>query len=109
MAGPAPPPQISQASDPLERSTAQFVLLYKDLLRGQFATFAEDLQQLPASPAADKIGTSLGYVYDGGQGTDVVPRQRRQGRLWLHLPDHRANRQHLAERPERPPRPQLHG
>ncbi|WP_197411318.1 hypothetical protein, partial [Colwellia sp. TT2012] len=59
--------QISQASDPLERSTAQFVLLYKDLLRGQFATFAEDLQQLPASPAADKIGTSLGYVYDGGQ------------------------------------------
>lgn len=59
--------QISQASDPLERRTAQFVLLYKDLLRGQFATFAEDLQQLPASPAADKIGTSLGYVYDGGQ------------------------------------------
>ncbi|WP_339533067.1 outer membrane assembly lipoprotein YfiO [Pseudomonas mucidolens] len=59
--------QITQASDPQERSTAQFVLLYKDLLRGQFATFAEDLQQLPASASADKLGTSLGYVYDGGQ------------------------------------------
>ncbi|MFO2466076.1 outer membrane assembly lipoprotein YfiO [Pseudomonas sp. 15FMM2] len=59
--------QINQASDPLERSTAQFVLLYKDLLRGQFATFAEDLQQLPTEPSADKLGTSLGYVYDGGQ------------------------------------------
>ncbi|MCK6191128.1 outer membrane assembly lipoprotein YfiO [Pseudomonas sp. EYE_354] len=59
--------QSAQASDPLERQTAQFVLLYKDLLRGQFATFAEDLKQLPASPSEDKLGTSLGYVYSGGQ------------------------------------------
>jgi hypothetical protein len=41
--------QIAQARDPLERQTAQFVLLYKDLLRGQFATFNDDLKQLPAS------------------------------------------------------------
>jgi len=59
--------QIAQASDPLERQTAQFVLLYKDLLRGQYATFAEDLKQLPASPTEDKLGTSLGYVYSGNQ------------------------------------------
>jgi hypothetical protein len=59
--------QIAQASDPVERQTAQFVLLYKDLLRSQFATFAEDLKQLPASASEDKIGTSLGYVYGGGQ------------------------------------------
>ncbi|KAE9652053.1 outer membrane assembly lipoprotein YfiO [Pseudomonas sp. PB105] len=59
--------QIAQASDPLERQTAQFVLLYKDLLRSQYATFAEDLKQLPASPPEDKLGTSLGYVYSGGQ------------------------------------------
>ncbi|MHA4965077.1 outer membrane assembly lipoprotein YfiO [Pseudomonas extremorientalis] len=59
--------QIAQASDPLERQTAQFVLLYKDLLRGQFATFAEDLKQLPASAPEDKLGTSLGYVYSASQ------------------------------------------
>ncbi|KTC63995.1 outer membrane assembly lipoprotein YfiO [Pseudomonas fluorescens ABAC62] len=59
--------QIAQASDPIERQTAQFVLLYKDLLRGQFATFADDLKQLPTSAPDDKLGTSLGYVYSGGQ------------------------------------------
>ena len=59
--------QITQASDPLERQTAQFVLLYKDLLRGQFATFAEDLKQLPAQAVEDKLGTSLGYVYSASQ------------------------------------------
>lgn len=59
--------QIAQASDPLERQTAQFVLLYKDLLRGQFATFAEDLKQLPAQASEDKLGTSLGYVYSASQ------------------------------------------
>ncbi|WDU62125.1 outer membrane assembly lipoprotein YfiO [Pseudomonas poae] len=55
--------QITQASDSAERETAQFVLLYKDLMRGQYATFAEDLKQLPASVPQDKLGTSLGYVY----------------------------------------------
>ena len=59
--------QIAQAHDPLERQTAQFVLLYKDLLRGQFATFAEDLKQLPAQAPEDKLGTSLGYVYSASQ------------------------------------------
>ncbi|WP_321849800.1 outer membrane assembly lipoprotein YfiO [Pseudomonas paraveronii] len=59
--------QIAQAHDPLERQTAQFVLLYKDLLRGQFATFDDDLKQLPASAPDDKLGTSLGYVYGAGQ------------------------------------------
>lgn len=59
--------QIAQASDPMERQTAQFVLLYKDLLHGQFATFAEDLKQLPAQAPEDKLGTSLGYVYSAGQ------------------------------------------
>ncbi|MGK9527339.1 hypothetical protein O6482_24735, partial [Salmonella enterica subsp. enterica] len=59
--------QITQASDPIERATAQFVLLYKDLMRGQYATFADDLKQLPASAPADKLGTSLGYVYGDGR------------------------------------------
>ncbi|MBP1127090.1 MULTISPECIES: outer membrane assembly lipoprotein YfiO [Pseudomonas] len=59
--------QIAKASDPVERHTAQFVLLYKDLLRSQFATFADDLKQLPATPPEDKLDTSLGYTYGGGQ------------------------------------------
>jgi hypothetical protein len=59
--------QISQAADPVERNTAQFVLLYKDLLRGQYAAFASDLGQLPASAPEDKLGYSLGYVYSNGQ------------------------------------------
>lgn len=57
--------QIAKASDPAERQTAQFVLLYKDLLHGQFATFADDLKQ--ASLSEDKLGTSLGYTYSSGQ------------------------------------------
>ncbi|OYU07582.1 MAG: outer membrane assembly lipoprotein YfiO [Pseudomonas sp. PGPPP1] len=59
--------QIAQASDPLERETAQFVLLYKNLLRGQFATFLDDLKQLPTPAPEDKLGTSLGYVYSASQ------------------------------------------
>ncbi|MBT2375586.1 outer membrane assembly lipoprotein YfiO [Pseudomonas fluorescens] len=59
--------QIAQASDPVERQTAQFVLLYKNLLHSQFATFADDLKQLPSPVPEDKIGTSLGYVYSGGK------------------------------------------
>lgn len=57
--------QIAKASDPIERQSAQFVLLYKDLLRGQYATFADDLKQ--ASLSDDKLGTSLGYTYTSGQ------------------------------------------
>ena len=59
--------QIAQAGDPLERQTAQFVLLYKDLLHSQFATFADDFKHLPAQVSEDKLGTSLGYVYSSGQ------------------------------------------
>ncbi|WP_330210039.1 outer membrane assembly lipoprotein YfiO [Pseudomonas sp. AM4(2022)] len=57
--------QIANASDPIERQSAQFVLLYKDLLLGQYATFADDLKQ--ASLSDDKLGTSLGYTYTSGQ------------------------------------------
>ncbi|AZF24350.1 outer membrane assembly lipoprotein YfiO [Pseudomonas sp. R2-60-08W] len=57
--------QVAKANDPTERQTAQFVLLYKDLLHRQFATFADDLKQ--ASLSDDKLGTSLGYTYSGGQ------------------------------------------
>lgn len=57
--------QIANASDPTERQSAQFVLLYKDLLHSQFATFADDLKQ--ASLSEDKLGTSLGYTYTSGQ------------------------------------------
>ncbi|MGY2293505.1 outer membrane assembly lipoprotein YfiO [Pseudomonas sp. SDO528_S397] len=59
--------QIAQAQDPVERQTAQFVLLYKDLLHSQFATFAEDVKQLPTPAPDDTLGTSLGYVYAGGK------------------------------------------
>lgn len=59
--------QIAQASDPLERETAQFVLLYKNLLRGQFERFLDDLKQLPTPAPEDKLGTSLGYVYSASQ------------------------------------------
>jgi TolA-binding protein len=59
--------QIGQAADPVERNTAQFVLLYKDLLRGQYAAFASDLKALPANAPEDKLGYSLGYVYSNGQ------------------------------------------
>ncbi|MFQ6350725.1 outer membrane assembly lipoprotein YfiO [Pseudomonas sp. R11F] len=59
--------QLAKASDPVERNTAQFVLLYKDLLHSQFANFAADFKQLPAPAPEDKLGTSLGYVYTSGQ------------------------------------------
>lgn len=59
--------QIGQAADPLERATAQFVLLYKDLMRRQYADFASDLAQLPADVPEDKLGYSLGYVFGNGR------------------------------------------
>lgn len=59
--------QLANASDPVERQTAQFVLLYKDLLHRQFATFADDLKLLPTPAPDDKLGTSLGYVYSSSQ------------------------------------------
>lgn len=59
--------QIAQGISDNEKATAQFVLLYKDLLHGQYAAFADDLKALPEKPGEDKLGTSLGYVYGDGQ------------------------------------------
>ncbi|MDG6400056.1 outer membrane assembly lipoprotein YfiO [Pseudomonas quasicaspiana] len=59
--------QVTQGASDTERNTALFVLLYKDLMRSQFGAFGEDLKQLPESPSAEKLGHSLGYVYDQGQ------------------------------------------
>lgn len=59
--------QIYQGASETERNTAQFVLLYKDLMRSQFGAFGEDLKQLPQSPSPDKLSYSLGYLYDQGQ------------------------------------------
>ncbi|MDH0745514.1 outer membrane assembly lipoprotein YfiO [Pseudomonas sp. GD03842] len=59
--------QITQGNSDTEKATAQFVLLYKNLLHQQYAAFAEDLKTLPAQPADTRLGTSLGYVYGEGQ------------------------------------------
>ena len=59
--------QIGQGISDTEKATAQFVLLYKELLHSQYAAFADDLNTLPEPPADTKLGTSLGYVYDVGQ------------------------------------------
>lgn len=59
--------QVTQGVSDTERNTALFVLLYKDLMRSQFATFGKDLKLLPDAPAEDKLGYSLGYLYNQGQ------------------------------------------
>ncbi|MFJ3520937.1 outer membrane assembly lipoprotein YfiO [Pseudomonas sp. NPDC090203] len=59
--------QITQGISPTEKATAQFVLLYKTLLYGQYAAFAEALKALPTKASEEKLGTSLGYVYGDGQ------------------------------------------
>ena len=59
--------QITQGISATEKATAQFVLLYKNLLYGQYAAFAEALKALPAKASEEKLGTSLGYVYGDGQ------------------------------------------
>lgn len=59
--------QISQGADATERDSALFVLLYKELLRGQYPEFSEDIKQLPAEPSAEKLGVSLGYLYGSGK------------------------------------------
>jgi len=58
--------QIGEGISDTEKATAQFVLLYKELIRSQYAAFADDLKALPETPADTKLGTSLGYVYDAG-------------------------------------------
>ncbi|MFK3970640.1 outer membrane assembly lipoprotein YfiO [Pseudomonas sp. NPDC087358] len=63
--------QIAQGISDNEKATAQFVLLYKELLHRQYAAFAEDLKALPEQPDAGKLGTSLGYVYGDGQSVQL--------------------------------------
>ncbi len=58
--------QTTQGINETERNTALFVLLYKDLMRSQFARFGEDLKLLPDAPAPEKLGYSLGYVHNQG-------------------------------------------
>jgi hypothetical protein len=57
----------TQGISDAEKAAAQFVLLYKDLLRSQYSAFADDLKALPEKPDEARLGTSLGYVYGGGQ------------------------------------------
>lgn len=59
--------QIKQGISDTEKNTAQFVLLFKDLLHGQYAAFADDFNALPENTGEEKLGTSLGYVYGTGQ------------------------------------------
>lgn len=59
--------QITQGISDEEKATAQFVLLYKELLHSQFAAFGDDLKALPEKTAETKLGTSLGYLYSTGQ------------------------------------------
>ncbi|KQQ54403.1 outer membrane assembly lipoprotein YfiO [Pseudomonas sp. Leaf127] len=58
--------QASQGLDASERNLALFVLLYKDLMRGRYADFAEDLKRLPSPLPDEKLGYGLGYVYQPG-------------------------------------------
>ncbi|WP_347903097.1 outer membrane assembly lipoprotein YfiO [Pseudomonas purpurea] len=59
--------QVSQGADATERDSALFVLLYKELLRNQYAAFAEDMKRLPAEPSTDNLGVSIGYLYGSGR------------------------------------------
>jgi hypothetical protein len=59
--------QIAQGISDHEKATAQFVLLYKELMHGQYAAFGDDLKALPEKPADTKLTTQLGYVYGDGQ------------------------------------------
>ena len=59
--------QITHGISDSEKATAQFVLLYKELLHGQYAAFGDDLKALPEKPGDTKLGTQLGYVYGDGQ------------------------------------------
>ena len=58
--------QASQGLDDSERNLALFVLLYKDLMRGRYADFAEDFKRLPTPLPEEKLGYALGYTYIAG-------------------------------------------
>lgn len=55
--------QVTKGVSDTERNTALFVLLYKDLMRSQYAAFADDIKRLPARPPEEKLGYSLGDSY----------------------------------------------
>lgn len=55
--------QVTKGVSDTERNTALFVLLYKDVMRSQYAAFAEDIKRLPAKPPEEKLGYSLGDSY----------------------------------------------
>jgi hypothetical protein len=59
--------QAAQGISAKEKATAQFVLLYKDLMRGQYAAFADDLAALGAAPSQEKLDSALGYAYGPAQ------------------------------------------
>lgn len=58
--------QAQQPEASTERNTALFVLLYKDLTRGQYAAFGEDFKQQPSPLPTEKLGRSLGYTFYEG-------------------------------------------
>lgn len=58
--------QARQADSATERNTAWFVLLYKDLTRGQYAAFGEDFKQQPSPLPEETLSRGLGYLFDYG-------------------------------------------
>lgn len=78
--------QFSQGADATERNSALFVLLYKELLRSQYAEFAEDFKRLPAEPSTDKLGVSIGYFYSTGQPLTMFRWQGDKAESGYHCP-----------------------
>lgn len=78
--------QISQGADATERDSALFVLLYKELLRNQYAAFAEDMKHLPAEPSTDKLGVSIGYLYGSGRPLSMFRWQGEQSESGYRCP-----------------------
>ncbi|MCY1273010.1 hypothetical protein D9M68_163570 [compost metagenome] len=56
----------SAAANPEEHDTALFTLLYKDLLRGHYQAFVDDLPLLGEKPSDKPLGASIGYLYGTG-------------------------------------------
>ncbi|MCQ9426561.1 outer membrane assembly lipoprotein YfiO [Pseudomonas sp. LJDD11] len=63
--------QTLNGLDTSERNLALFVLLYKDLLRGRYADFAQDLKRLPEPLPKEQLGYGLGYVYQQGPSLEL--------------------------------------
>ncbi|MBA1291341.1 outer membrane assembly lipoprotein YfiO [Pseudomonas japonica] len=55
--------QATQGISEKEKATARFALLYKDLFRGEYAAFLDDMAASPEALAQVKLDSSLGYVY----------------------------------------------